>query len=291
MRGKDLLECMEWIDDALIQEALNPPAVPRRKNTVVRWGMAAACTVVVGVSAAALWSHQNLENAPIEHMEIAGDSAAAQNALPESATAAGNAPEHAPAQTEQTQGAKADRSILAGGVESAERSSELDTSAVKDNSAELSEIPASVQSAMEEYTIVRSYCGEESDVTEDSAFQKHSTADDSAPKRGTVLCAQELQEAVKYYGEQELRSEYMVHAYEVVIVLFGDAAADDGSKTLYQELQDPELMEQEYLRLSEMGYDVRLSEEFQLTGIFTQKELDAFPAAQEYGYLFHFIED
>ena len=32
MRGKDLLECVEQIDDALVEEALEPAAFSHRKN-------------------------------------------------------------------------------------------------------------------------------------------------------------------------------------------------------------------------------------------------------------------
>ena len=32
MRGKALLECMAYIDDKLIEEALNPPSIPHEKN-------------------------------------------------------------------------------------------------------------------------------------------------------------------------------------------------------------------------------------------------------------------
>ncbi len=88
MRGKDLLECVEQIDDALVEEALEPAAFSHRKNKLanlirhsessrtggaahgkimaVRWGMAAACVAVLGISAAAFWSHRNTAKV---HME------------------------------------------------------------------------------------------------------------------------------------------------------------------------------------------------------------------------------
>ena len=77
MRGKDLLECMEPIDDALVEEALEPAVFPRRNAKAVKWGMAAACVVVLGISATAFWSHQNMKKMPIEH---AGDTAAPMSA-------------------------------------------------------------------------------------------------------------------------------------------------------------------------------------------------------------------
>lgn len=53
MRGKDLLEGMEHIDDALIEEALNPAVIPWYGRVTAKWGMAAACLIVIGISAAA----------------------------------------------------------------------------------------------------------------------------------------------------------------------------------------------------------------------------------------------
>lgn len=48
MRGKDLLECMEHIDDALIEEALHPVIAPRQHIRTARWGMAAAACLWQG---------------------------------------------------------------------------------------------------------------------------------------------------------------------------------------------------------------------------------------------------
>ena len=72
MRGKALLECMAYIDDKLIEEALNPPSIPHEKNLneknknniFKKWRMAAACVLVLGVSATAFWSHQQQKNTP-----------------------------------------------------------------------------------------------------------------------------------------------------------------------------------------------------------------------------------
>lgn len=60
MRGKDLLQCMECIDDALIEEALNPAIVSHKNKSAAKWAMAVACVMAVGISATAFWSHQNV---------------------------------------------------------------------------------------------------------------------------------------------------------------------------------------------------------------------------------------
>lgn len=47
MRGKDLLQCMECIDDALIEEALNPAIVSHKNKSAAKWAMAVACVMAV----------------------------------------------------------------------------------------------------------------------------------------------------------------------------------------------------------------------------------------------------
>ena len=81
MRGKDLLECMEYIDDALVEEALQPAAFPHRNRVMAKWGMMAACAAVIGISATAFWSHQNIKEARIES-QVEGTAAAADDSDP-----------------------------------------------------------------------------------------------------------------------------------------------------------------------------------------------------------------
>lgn len=98
MRGKDLLECIEQIDDALVEEAMEPVAFPRkgvhrfRGSFAVKWGMAAACVVVIGVSATALWNHQNIRDGQLERTDdaAAGDPMAFNSAATDSDGVAGS---------------------------------------------------------------------------------------------------------------------------------------------------------------------------------------------------------
>lgn len=107
MRGKDLLECMEYIDDALVQEALAsaPDAhkIFRYKNNIfARWGIAAACVVVIGISAVTFWSHQNVREGQ--------SGSAAENMAPPMAR---NASEGSPSGSSLTTGAAADTAAAA----------------------------------------------------------------------------------------------------------------------------------------------------------------------------------
>ena len=81
-----------------------------------------------------------------------------------------------------------------------------------------------------------------------------------------------------------------IYAFQVVIDLYGDI--ETAEETRYEDLYYTEkghmLIEQEYRRLIDLGYAVRLSEDFQLTGTFTKMEIDTFQASSEYGYVFRF---
>ncbi len=75
-----------------------------------------------------------------------------------------------------------------------------------------------------------------------------------------------------------------------MIDLYGEIST--ANDTQYEDLYHTEagnaLIEQEYQRLINLGYAVNLSEDFQLTGIFTKAEIDTFQAAPEFGYIFRF---
>lgn len=57
---------------------------------------------------------------------------------------------------------------------------------------------------------------------------------------------------------------------------------------LSQSNDGKKLLEQEYRRLAAAGYQVVLSADYKLTGLFTKEELDYFQASPEYGYTFRF---
>lgn len=303
MRGKDLLECMEHIDDTLIEEALNPVIVPRwNTNIAVRWGMAAACVIVIGISAASLWSDRNIK----EHsggmdndiaFQIAADSAAENT---DNGAAALNG-------TSRTVGALAGSSqadgmpkpdmdtgrAYADDIAAAEESALLfqENNGIPDLAEEnqesngisdlAGEKAASQESAKAGYTVISGYSGN------DSGTYCYKT-----PEKGKSFCFQHLQDAAAYYGglEKESGSGSPLYAYAVVIDVFGDVETSDGIH--YEQLNQTddgcERIEQEYRRLIELGYSVRLSEDFQLTGTFTKEELDNFDASPEYGYAFRF---
>lgn len=283
MRGKDLLECMEYIDDALIEEAMNPTGIfygknTYIKNTVMKWSMAAACVVIVSVSATAFWTQQrskNNQDTGNTEIAIQMDSASeppSQGVLAETITTDTDM---------DTTGTdmKTDMKI---------EDAVEDKASAKQKSIHAEQYEEENRAAAEEtlktvYTVLSEYYGE----------MDSSVYDYPMPEKGSILCYHYLQETMNYYSIQENAEDtidHTIYAYQVVIDLYGDIETAKGIH--YEELYDTDkghaAIEQEYRRLIDLGYAVRLSEDFQLTGTFTKTEIDTFPAAAEYGYVFRF---
>lgn len=307
MRGKDLLECMEHIDDALVEEALEPAAFPHRHNSIVRWGMAAACVVVVGVSVTAFWSHRNIG---VEHTESAGKDTASSSSMDTVAGDGGIAqgiPENTRTGSDNTGGAQTGGMADDEGAVSSGTSADKEEAAVQgaakeadpnsDNAAAvtesedklLTEEVADEETKKLSYTVISDYYGE----------KDGSIYDYKVPEKGEFFCYHDLQETMEYYAEQEMAArdtDSPIYAYDVVIDLYGNIEIDRSNGMNYVDLSEhisagSEQIEQEYRRLSELGYAVRLSEDFQLTGTFTKVELDTFQASPEYGYTFRFADE
>lgn len=319
MRGKDLLECMEQIDDALVEEALEPAAlshfsiprfsVPRLTGGAANWGVAAACAVMLGISAAALWSHQNMKEARIESQYT--DTAAPQMVTDFAAAAdSGNADGAAAGAQHDAMtagaGENTEGSAAAGGAETVRQSSAEDTAPSKDSAVETAKAKEELKEQIDgadrveaeslSYTVISDYYG----AKDDSIY------DYPVPEKGEFFCYHYLQETMKYYAALEdagVTQESSVntsentgspiYAYDVVMDIYGEIE-ENGEVTRYElgnADRDSEKIEREYRRLIDLGYAVRLSEDFQLTGTFTKVELDTFQASPEYGYTFRFASE
>lgn len=380
MRGKDLLECIEQIDDALVEEAMEPAAFSHgrgnrfRGSTAAKWGMAAACIVVLGVSATAFWSHQNVKN---EQMERTDDDTAGYpmafnsdvTGSPDSSLTAGAVDGDSAAHDSDTVRDEAaadgrnaangdvladDENIAAGGVltgdentaaggvltggenaaanegvladgenatalektgdaneelcglplyngeDAVSQSSAADAVAEK-KSADVQDLEKAVtESEKLQYTIISDYYGQKDD----------SVYDYPVPEKGKVLCYHYLNETMKYYAALENTSktadssintsktaDQQIYAYDIVIDVYGDIERDGSQDIRYQQLnweetkEGNEMLNQEYMRLLELGYAVQLAEDFQLTGTLTKVEIDTFQALPEYGYVFRFADE
>lgn len=330
MRGKDLLECMEQIDDALVEEALEPAAFPRRgffvpwmrdsaargKNRTAKWGMAAACVIVLGISATAFWSQQNMKDMRIGHQDIdSGSSQMAMDTAVSNDSGSADSTAAADAQTDMTAGTQtgtvadgsaggSEGSAASGGAEDIGQSSAGHTAPNRQKDVEKAKSKVESEENKDEiaeleslsYTVISDYYGEKDD----------SVYDYPVPEKGKFFCYHYLQETMKYYAALENASEITdssvnisatadspIYVYDVVIDMYGET--EENGEVIRYELgfsdRGTEEIEQEYRRLIDLGYAVRLSEDFQLTGTFTKVELDTFQASPEYGYTFRFASE
>ena len=286
MRGKDLLECMEYIDDTLIEEALNPAGSPHNKNSMVKnWSLAAACVIMLCIFATAFWSHQKQQK--IEYTEepdlaVQMDSVsndAGDLSLPAERTSGGTLAQSAATDTDlnpadrdnETEKAIEDKALSMQTPVYAEQYDEAEKGAIVEEKLKTA------------YTVLSDYYGEKDDAVYDYPM----------PEKGALLCYHYLQETINYYTKQGKAADAVdgtIYAFQVVIDLYGDIETAEGIRyeDLYYTEKGHALIEQEYRRLIDLGYAVRLSEDFQLTGTFTKTEIDTFQAAPEYGYVFRF---
>ena len=286
MRGKDLLECMEYIDDTLIEEALNPAGSPHNKNSMVKnWSLAAACVIMLCIFATAFWSHQKQQK--IEYTEepdlaVQMDSVsndAGDLSLPAEHTSGGTLAQSAATDTDlnpadrdnETEKAIEDKALSMQTPVYAEQYDEAEKGAIVEEKLKTA------------YTVLSDYYGEKDDAVYDYPM----------PEKGALLCYHYLQETINYYTKQGKAADSVdgtIYAFQVVIDLYGDIETAEGIRyeDLYYTEKGHTLIEQEYRRLIDLGYAVRLSEDFQLTGTFTKTEIDTFQAAPEYGYVFRF---
>lgn len=286
MRGKDLLECMEYIDDTLIEEALNPAGSPHNKNSMVKnWSLAAACVIMLCIFATAFWSHQKQQK--IEYTEepdlaVQMDSVsndAGDLSLPAERTSGGTLAQSAATDTDLNPADRDNETEKA--IEDKALSMQTPVHAEQYDEAEKGAIVEEKQKTA--YTVLSDYYGEKDDAVYDYPM----------PEKGALLCYHYLQETINYYTKQGKAADAVdgtIYAFQVVIDLYGDIETAEGIRyeDLYYTEKGHALIEQEYRRLIDLGYAVRLSEDFQLTGTFTKTEIDTFQAAPEYGYVFRF---
>lgn len=120
----------------------------------------------------------------------------------------------------------------------------------------------------------------------------------AVPAKGSYFYYHYLDEAIKHYETTD-----GIYAYDVCIDVFAyyDYAPDVSDETqskgnIMGMLIDSgeagkTLLEEEYQRLLTLGYDVKLSKDYKLNGIFTAYELEHFAAYEDYGYTFRFANE
>jgi len=116
------------------------------------------------------------------------------------------------------------------------------------------------------------------------------------PKKGSYFLLNGLKAAIDYWDNANNTIEPaqpQQYLYHVAIDVFGDI--EQNGETVYEELRlsdaGKELLYQEYERLFMEGFPVSLSEDFQLTGTLSREEIEQFEPFADYGYTFRLVSE
>ncbi|MBO5033515.1 MAG: hypothetical protein J6D08_16820 [Lachnospiraceae bacterium] len=296
MTGKDLLEDIGYISDALIEEAVSGQPGNRRQNlSYQRWGKMAACAAAAAVSAAVIWTHTQTDRFAEDLKEgISADLNMETEAVQEmeavSQNEDGTIADGDSAEKMEQYDVQADTGL---GNDGAEQSQELYASISSEDSADMDPQIHSAQLEADSRTIIDTFPPGQTTQSEEQG----GAACYKAPEKGEWVYFHQLQNAFEYYDgawNTIEESSPSVYVYQVVIGVFGDRTETDNEekRIVYGELNASddgrELLEAEYRRLLELGYQVSLSEDYLLTGTFTKAELEEFQASPDYGYAFYF---
>ena len=326
MRGKDLLEAIEYIDDELIEETLsntvNKTSRPHRQYRKYMY-TAAAFAVVLGMSAFAYSVFAPSKNAGMageSGMQAADTSAAESAEVTEITEGTGIAEDigvSQSAEASQSVGAATDSVYTSAQMPDTETSdasaadsgaqpkktsstdqlmsdkSESDNAAseeISDLSEAISDDTEMEKSRHSAYTII--------DSRKSVAEQPYAIYCYAAPEKGEYFLHHYLDAAIKSYEtDTPAPNSATKYAYKVMITVFGDIINDNGEtqySTLNQSKDGRQKLKAEYERLLENGYDVSFTDTDKycyITGIFTKEQLDNFTPQPEYGYAFSFEDE
>lgn len=295
MKGRQLLDAMAYIDDALIEEAAPLPeneftdaanlAGKRRK-----WKKITGCAAVFVVAVVALWVWNSgitsQERTVLEKEPNVGtcDLGESGNGYASAENAHGIAPiaeQKEDAVVEDaafSQNLDAGGAMVSGGIAAdTESVREQNTEDGIDDLAQESKGNAIVR-IINEFHMPGEFCYK-------------------SPEKGNCIICAGLKAAIDYYDNGNNTVELAKpesYLYHVVIDVFGETNYD-GTGGAMEELrfleEGKEKLYQEYERMLLEGLNVSLSEDDQLTGILSREEIEDFEPYPDYGYVFRLINE
>lgn len=281
MRGRELLEAIEYIDDELVEEAAADilKKQKQQRKTTVNWYRtcsAAACILLLGaVSILAFQQNRKYEGATESAFDTAATDTA--SAMAETTVTTSQAdmavPEEVEVSVESAKDVAADNATDSVTAESATPESVVE---------ELCGVPT----IDDTYTLIEEFPPKEMASTEASSIVCY-----AAPEKGGKIIGIKLMQAIEYYEKTD-----GIYRYHILIEVFGDRPDNNGDGTyFYNELKSSdvghEMLAAECDRLQELGYMVELSDQYVLTGHLTAKEIENFDGLAEYGYMLRFLNE
>ena len=290
MKGRQLLDAMEYIDDELIENAA-PFAenafsdTARTTGRTLKWRSITACAAVFFAVAVSLWTFRPgwKSGADTVYEKAAQEEGFNAGGVDTGAALAQNPTENVPMD--------AGREV---GVDPA--AAEIDD---KNDVAVLDDTVDEFAAAVEENKdFAADSAGQKSDVIVRviEEFPLQSEVCYKAPSKGSFMIWLGLEKAIDYYdnANNTIELEYPEnYLYLVAIDVFGDVT--ENGETVYEELRFSEegkgKLYQEYERMLEAGLEVSLSEDYELTGLLNREEIEGFAPCADYGYAFRLVTE
>lgn len=297
MKGRQLLDAMAYIDDAMIEEAAPLLGNEQADTTDFAskrriWKGITACAAVFAVTVVSLWVWKSgivsQERSVLERGQNAGayDVSGADRGDDINAE---DAPVEAPIienkEVEIDDIAAVNEGAASGAVAFDGVSSDsqaVGEASCKDGTTDdfAEETKDSIVRVIEEFHLPAVYCY-------------------AAPEKGSSIICAELRAAIDCYDYDNNTIELVEpesYLYHVAIQVFGEIDGENGDElTGWSELQfseeGREKLYEEYERMLSEGLDVSLSENCELTGMLNHEEIENFAPCPEYGYMFRLVNE
>lgn len=286
MKGRHLLDAMEYIDDELIEEAAPLLEVSsegqKRKKRVLHANLigAAAAALAVAVSLW-VWKGDTLVKQTEEN--------AAQNHDVEKALMTADAR----AVDEDIEADAAATEMIETEVGNTEMEADIETDTEMTDKLSGTEYSKLSEAKDDEaINIIEELTSRVSNDSQDQAVSECY----EAPQKGGYSLDSALVTAIDYYENNANTMDLTIYkncVYHVTIDIFGERTEEGG--TVYEELQfsedGREKLCAEYNRLLAIGMSVSLSEDYELTGLLSSEEIKSFKPCSDYGYRFRLINE
>lgn len=305
-QARKLLDAMNYLDDALIEEAapcedsaLTDTVPSGFWNKQRNFRKMTACAAILFMAVVSLWVWKSGIATPNRHVLDNGQNAggadwcAPAECAQEFVSKTDAVMEengNAVSQNVQPPGDTAVTGMLTEGtVMEADAADAAIAEDLAKNIAEESKGNAMVR-LIEEFPPKQKQDGEEQDGG------SNTEACYKVPEKGSYFLLNGLKAAIDYWDNANNTIEPaqpQQYLYHVAIDVFGDIKQN--GETVYEELRlsdaGKELLYQEYERLFMEGFPVSLSEDFQLTGTLSREEIEQFEPFADYGYTFRLVSE
>lgn len=304
-QARKLLDAMNYIDDALIEEAA--PCEENALTDTVPFGFwnkqrnfrkITACAAIFVTAVVALWVWKSGIVTSKRHVLDNGQNAGSADLCTPAECAQEFVPQADAVVEENGNVSKQNAPNLADTADSGILTEGAVVEADTADAAIAEDLAGNLKEESKGNAIVRLIeefpPKQEQDEEQDGSFYTEPCY--KVPKKGSYFLLNGLKAAIDYWDNANNTIETAQpeqYLYHVTIDVFGDI--EQNGETVYEELRlsdaGKELLYQEYERLFMEGFPVSFSEDFQLTGTLSREEIEQFEPFADYGYTFRLVSE